>query len=79
MADRRARKRRAEIKDDEFFHIRAKGQFLKVPKGQEFNNRVVTPVGKCEIENSGTEADRRASKTFVVGWEIIKIFGLEYQ
>ena len=51
MADRQARKRKAE-KADDFFHIRAKGQFLKVPKGQEYDDRdVPTAKGMCGIEN----------------------------
>lgn len=41
MADRSARKRTAE-REDEFFRIRAKGQFLKVPKGQDYDDREVT-------------------------------------
>lgn len=41
MADRSARKRAAE-REDEFFRIRAKGQFLKVPKGQDYDDREVT-------------------------------------
>ena len=41
MADRRARKRAAE-REDEFFRIRAKGQFLKVPVGQDYDDREVT-------------------------------------
>lgn len=40
MADRSARKRAAES-EDEFFRIRAKGQFLKVPKGQDYDDREV--------------------------------------
>ena len=40
MADRGACKRKAE-KEDEFFQIRAKGQWLKVPKGEEYNDREV--------------------------------------
>ncbi|KAJ7381290.1 hypothetical protein OS493_001411 [Desmophyllum pertusum] len=40
MADDRGRKRKGE-KSDEFFHIRAKGQFLKVPKGQECDEKEV--------------------------------------
>lgn len=40
MADRSARKRAAE-REDEFFRIRAKGQFLKVPKGQDYDDREV--------------------------------------
>ena len=41
MADRSARKRAAE-REDEFFRIRAKGQFLKVPVGQDYDDREVT-------------------------------------
>ena len=51
MADSRSRKRKAE-KTDEFFHIRAKGQFLKVPKGDELDDRDFPAVkGMFGIEN----------------------------
>lgn len=51
MAERRSPKRKGE-NSDEFFHIRAKGQFLKVPKGQEFDDRVLTAtIGMFGDEN----------------------------
>ena len=51
MAERRPLKRKGE-KSDEFFHIRAKGQFLKVPKGQESDDRDLTAtIGMFGHEN----------------------------
>ncbi|XP_068762355.1 nucleolar MIF4G domain-containing protein 1-like [Montipora capricornis] len=46
MADRRAPNRKGK-ETDEFFHIRAKGHFLKVPVGQDLDDRVfVRAIGK---------------------------------
>ena len=44
MADPRGRKRKKE-KRDEFFHIQAKGQYLKIPKNQEWDGEDSSTVG----------------------------------
>ena len=44
MADPRGRKRKKE-KRDEFLHIQAKGQYLKIPKGQEWDEKDPSTVG----------------------------------
>jgi len=44
MADTKGRKRKRE-KADEFVHIRAKGQFLKIPIAFEHDNKQDVRVG----------------------------------
>ena len=52
MADRRAPKRKGK-ETDEFFHIRAKGHFLKVPVGQDLDDRVfVRAIGRHVIDTN---------------------------
>ena len=52
MADRRAPKGKGK-ETDEFFHIRAKGHFLKVPVGQDLDDRVfVRAIGRHVIDTN---------------------------
>ncbi|RMX50702.1 hypothetical protein pdam_00013216 [Pocillopora damicornis] len=59
MADPRGRKRKKE-KRDEFLHIQAKGQYLKIPKGQEWDEKDPSTVGgKEKTRKSPSRRDKR--------------------